>query len=299
MSLPLTRRVALAGLAASPVLAALPARAQGAPAATIHRHEQTAPFPVNAWLVEGSEGVVAVDATLTVASAAALRDRAAALAKPLRAILLTHPHPDHYAGLSILRDGRDIPILSVGDVARVARRDDAAKDALIGGMFGPDWPGERTFPDTVVAEGEALDFGPGLRFEVLDIGPAESHHDSAFLLDGGPAFAGDLAYGLMHAYMADGHNDAWRRALDRLSAEVAADRPLLIGHGDPVTTGFVNWQRTYLDHFEAAIRASTADTPEALVADVTAAMLDYLPSEELLFLMQLSVEPTARLLGRL
>ena len=44
------------------------------------------------------------------------------------------------------------------------------------------------FPDTVVAEGETLDFGPGLRFGVLDIGPAESHHDSVFLLeDGKPA----------------------------------------------------------------------------------------------------------------
>ncbi len=298
MSLPLMRRATLAGLAASPLLAALPARAQGALAATVHRHKQTVPFPVNAWLVEGADGVVAIDATLTVEAATALRDRAAALAKPLRAILLTHPHPDHYAGLAILRDGRDLPIVSVEGVARVARADDAAKDALIGGMFGPAWPSERAFPDTVVTEGETLDFGPGLRFEVLDIGPAESHHDSAFLLEGGPAFAGDLAYGLMHAYMADGHNDAWRRALDRLASEVAADRPLLIGHGNPVTTGFLDWQRAYLDRFEAAIRASAADTPEALVADVTAAMLSYLRSEELLFLMQLSVEPTARLLGR-
>jgi glyoxylase-like metal-dependent hydrolase (beta-lactamase superfamily II) len=168
-------------------------------------------------------------------------------------------------------------------------------------MFGPEWPATRTFPTDTVIEGAQLDFGPGLVFSVMDIGPAESFHDSVFLLDGPRpvAFAGDLAYGLMHPYMADNTNPDWRAALDRLRRELAEDLPLYIGHGAPVTTGFLDWQETYLDLFEAAIRNADWSDGDAATAAVMRRMKDYLPSDDLVFLAQLSVLPNAKRLGML
>jgi glyoxylase-like metal-dependent hydrolase (beta-lactamase superfamily II) len=127
---------------------------------------QREPIPVNAYLVEGPEGVVIIDGLLTLPAAEALRDAIVSTGKPLRAALLTHPHPDHYAGLATAMAGSDAPIFAVTGVNDIVRRDDAEKDALIGGMFGPLWPATRTFPSQIVADGERLDFGPGLTFEV-------------------------------------------------------------------------------------------------------------------------------------
>ena len=66
----------------------------------IHRHT-TGPGGafVNAYLVESSDGIVAVDGTLTVTDGRALRVRLDALGKPLLAVLVTHAHPDHYGGI--------------------------------------------------------------------------------------------------------------------------------------------------------------------------------------------------------
>jgi glyoxylase-like metal-dependent hydrolase (beta-lactamase superfamily II) len=51
---------------------------------------------VNSYLVEAEAGVVAVDTGLLVSDIEALRARLQALHKPLLAILVTHPHPDHF-----------------------------------------------------------------------------------------------------------------------------------------------------------------------------------------------------------
>jgi glyoxylase-like metal-dependent hydrolase (beta-lactamase superfamily II) len=268
------------------------------PAIDIHRFDQRSPFPVNAFIVEEATGLVAIDATMTNTASKALRAKVDELGKPLRAVLLTHAHPDHYAGLGNLVYGLDVPIISVAGVNDVARRDDAIKNQVIGGMFGAEWPRHRVFPNQTVKDGDLLTFG-AMRFEVRDIGPSESPHDSIFVLQGPGrhAFAGDIAYGLMHAFMADNQNPAWRRAIDRVQSELPEDTVLHIGHGPAVTPGFLRWQSTYLDRFESALRDADWSDATAAQASVTAKMRDYLPTDDLLFLMQLSISPNAERLG--
>jgi glyoxylase-like metal-dependent hydrolase (beta-lactamase superfamily II) len=206
--------------------------------------------------------------------------------------------PDHYAGLGNVVSGLDVPILSVAGVNEVARRDDAFKSEVIGGMFGAEWPRHRVFPNAIVKDGDVVAFG-AMRFEVRDIGPAESHHDSMFVLQGAGrhVFAGDTAYGLMHAFMADNENPSWKRAIARVQSELPEDAIMHIGHGPPITPGFLRWQAAYLDIFETALRRADWSDASAAQASVTAAMCGYLPSEELLFLMQLSILPNAERLG--
>jgi quinol monooxygenase YgiN len=160
----------------------------------IHRHDAARPFPVNAYIVEGNDGLVVVDATLTESSAAALRKRIEVLAKPLRAVLLTHSHPDHYAGIGVLAAGWDLPIVALAALDDVVRRDDAAKDALSAPLFGAEWPRNRVFASQRVPDGDRLDYGGGLAFTVMDIGPAESLHDSIWILDSERpiAFSGEV-----------------------------------------------------------------------------------------------------------
>src|SRR4029453_11679717 len=105
---------------------------------TIHRFEASL-FPVNAYLVETSTGVIVVDATLGVTDGRALRARVDALKKPLAAVVITHSHPDHYGGVTSLLDGSDVPIYAVAGVDEVIRRDDAAKEQILRPMFGGEW----------------------------------------------------------------------------------------------------------------------------------------------------------------
>src|SRR5262245_35550899 len=90
---------------------------------------------VNAYLVETSSGVVAVDGLLTVTESKAMRQGLERLGKPLRGVLLTQAHPDHYAGLAHLLAEDELPIIAPQGVIDAIEADDPIKDEILGPMF--------------------------------------------------------------------------------------------------------------------------------------------------------------------
>jgi glyoxylase-like metal-dependent hydrolase (beta-lactamase superfamily II) len=172
----------------------------------IHRYpEKREGAFVNAYLVETELSVVAVDSLLTVSESSAMRAALERLGKPLRAVLLTQSHPDHYGGLTQLVAGEGVPIVAPQGVIDVIARDDAGKEQILRPMFGDEWAATRTFPDTAIRDGETLSFD-NAEFTVIDLGPSESPHDSPWMLgsDGGVVFLGDQIYDHKHCYLADG-----------------------------------------------------------------------------------------------
>jgi glyoxylase-like metal-dependent hydrolase (beta-lactamase superfamily II) len=275
----------------------MPENAAGAAEVRVYRHVASA-MPVNAYLVETPGGVVAVDSTLTVSDARALRTRADDLDKPLRAVLITHAHPDHYAGAAELVGSDEIPIVAAEGVDEVIRRDDEVKEAVIGPMFGDEWPRQRRFPNQTMTDGNSISFD-GVSFTLMDLGPGESPHDSVWLVGDERlvAFAGDTAYQHMHCYLADGYWEAWRANIGRLRTELAPGAELNFGHGDPAATSPFDWQEGYISAFIEAVQDADWSDPDAAKAQVVGRMTDYLPSGELQFLMELSIEPVAAKLG--
>ena len=253
---------------------------------------------VNAYLVETGEGIVAVDGTLTVSDGRALRARLDELGQPLIAVLVTHAHPDHYGGIVELVGSDDVPVFATLGLDAVIRRDDAVKEQILRPMFGDEWPRERRFPNAVVPDHGALELG-GVSFTAIDLGPGESPHDSIWLLedDRRIIFIGDQIYDRKHAYLADGFHNRWLANIDRLEQELPADATLYNGHGGPVTPADFSWQRDYIETFLDAIRSADWEQPERATAAVQARMAELLPSDDLRFLMEMSIHPVAAGLG--
>src|SRR5262249_23526920 len=104
----------------------------------IERIEGTV-MAVNSYLVHGPGGIVVVDGQLTVSDAQTVRSAIERTGKDLAGILITHPHPDHYAGAGLIAPPA-VPVLATAAVAGIIRRDDALKDGIVGLMMGEQWP---------------------------------------------------------------------------------------------------------------------------------------------------------------
>jgi glyoxylase-like metal-dependent hydrolase (beta-lactamase superfamily II) len=267
----------------------------------IHRFPANAEAAfVNAYLVETDSGVVAVDGLLTVSAAREMRAALDRLGKPLEAALVTQSHPDHYAGLGEIVAGYDVPIFAPQGVIDTITADDPIKDEIVGPMFGDEWPKERAFPNTTIRDGESLTFD-GVKFTVIDLGPSESPHDSPWVLgdEAKIVFLGDQIYDHKHCYLADGFYAEWLANIEKLRARFPDEAVFYVGHGGPVDRDMWDWQRGYIELFLDAVSSADWSGPEQAKATVVARMKEYEPSEELHFLMELSIEPVAARLGLL
>ena len=243
---------------------------------------------VNSYLVEGADGVVAIDAPLLLSDGRAFRARLEALKKPLLGVLVTHPHPDHYNTITELLAGDEVPVIAHRDVDREIRASDDAKRAQWSPMFGDEWPTSATFPNRTVADEESLTLGD-LRLTAWDFGPGESVSETVWLLgDGDIAFVGDLGFNGTHAYLADGRTEAWLRAIDRAEEALAGVRTLYVGHGSPADPSILADQRRYLLMAREAIGRAASGRPE-LTEDqanrVVGLMERYLPTAPLSWLV--------------
>lgn len=245
---------------------------------------------VNSYLLHGPAGVVVVDGQLTISDARAVRAAVDATGAGLAGVLITHPHPDHYAGAGLIADP-DVPIVATEEVAAVIARDDALKNEIVAPMMGAQWPPERRFPDRLVTSGQSIQLA-GLAFTVRDLGPGESHADSIWST-GGAWFIGDLLCPNLDAYLADGHYTHWLDTLDLLAREAASDTAFYPGHGAPADRGAIAAQRDYLAAFVEAVTAAADLDPAQRRARVIDRMTEMVSDHRLQFLMELSIEPLA------
>ena len=89
------------------------------------------------------------------------------------------------------------------------------------------------------------------------------------------------------------------RPPDQLGSELPADATLYSSHGGQVTTADLDWQREYIETFLDAVREADWSQPEAAKASVVKRMTQFLPTDDLRFLMELSIEPVAVQRGEL
>jgi len=252
----------------------------------------------NAYLVETSAHLVAVDSTLLESTSKALHQQAVKLGKPLKAVLLTHGHPDHYNGVTNLVGPANADVIATAGVDRVIRNYDAAKQEQWSGMFGAEWPSKRTFPNKILGDGESIHVD-GVTFTVFDLGPGESHSDSYWLVerDGRKvAFIGDVVLSRVHAFLTDGHSTPWLKNLERLTVELQGVEVIYPGHGDAGGLELLAWETNYLHEYRKAVTllaSGDSKLTDDQKAKLTAHMDNYLQGKNLEFLVGLGADSVA------
>jgi glyoxylase-like metal-dependent hydrolase (beta-lactamase superfamily II) len=125
------------------------------------------PDHVNAYVAELDHECAVVDATIALSSAGQLVAIAQRLDKPIRAVLITNGHPDHYSGLKVFEQ---LPRYASRGCLDFARKEDAEKGSLGRQYHGDDYPDPRVFPNKIIQDGAQLIFD-GYTFAFSDLGP--------------------------------------------------------------------------------------------------------------------------------
>jgi glyoxylase-like metal-dependent hydrolase (beta-lactamase superfamily II) len=272
-----------------------------APGVTVHTHASSeGGIFANAYIVESPNGLVAVDATLTESESKALHHDVDTLGKPLLAVLVTHPHPDHVAGITNLV-GPDSPkIIATQAVLDLMRALEEPKRKQWTLVYGDEWVAHWTYPNIVAASGESFTFD-GVSYSVLDTGAGgDSDTNSVWFIETPrrTAFVGDLAFNGTHAYIADGHVLAWLANLTRIERLCEDVEIIFPGHGAAGSPReLIAAQRDYLLTYAVHIKELSGGEPslsETALDELEARMKAAYPRAGLTFLIKMGAEPVAR-----
>jgi len=240
------------------------ARAASAPLALDVYTADPEGIGVTSILIYGDHEAILVDSQFRIGDAERLADRVAAKGRRLTAILITHPHFDHFYGASVLR--RRFPGVAVyasaSDVEYIkANLADTA--AQIRARFGADkipadiqiplpWPSTH-----FTVDGEAVDVIAGLQG---DVGPGP-RNNIVWVPSLGAAMVGDIAFNHVHLSLraTDAQSrKAWQETLRLVRAR--NPRVVVAGHKNrpdlPDTPDVLEFNSAYLTEFEAALAAS-------------------------------------------
>jgi glyoxylase-like metal-dependent hydrolase (beta-lactamase superfamily II) len=255
----------------------------------------------NAYIIETQNGLVAVDATLTVSESRSLKKRIDSLDKPLLAILLTHAHPDHVAGVTNLVESsysNIIPIVALESVEKLMRITEEPKRVQWSPVYKDEWIGRWTFPNKLVKDHETLTFD-GATYRVHDIGPGgDSDANSIWVVENESkvAFTGDLIFEGTHSYIADNHIAAWLNNLQKVRQLLADVSKIYPGHGNVGSLEMFDSQKKYLLEYFDAVKELSGGKPtlaDDAKNELTSRMERFLPNAHLTFLIAHSANAVA------
>jgi glyoxylase-like metal-dependent hydrolase (beta-lactamase superfamily II) len=255
-------RAVTASVVVSAVLAAC---SSGGPARlSVERWASPNPGSVNAYWIDGPDGIVIVDAGRNLTGGQKIADEVSRKGRRVAAILLTHPHPDHVGGLGVLHEKfSDTPIYA-SEATDKWMRDDPLGFYSLARQSDPDYPSTLTYPTETFASDAELRFA-GLTLQTAEFGPGESATATVYYEPSSRSlFGGDLTGPHVTPALIEGNSCGWLTNLDALSSRFDDADLVYPGHGDPGLAYYqINMQRDYLKRYRELVRPAVAPDSDA------------------------------------
>ena len=235
----------------------------------LHRYTTTErSYVVNAFWLESTTGIVLIDTLMLKSDASALAAAIRSSGKPLTAVLLTHPHGDHFGGMATLRKA-----FPKAEYVATRATADAVKPNYERIMrqpwiraYGDDFERELVIPERIVKDGETIALA-GMHFTFHDLGAMEA--DNNTLIENretGAIFSGDATVANALFYVGEGHSRHALTQLQALKARFPADAMVYSGHYESMRLGpVVDDNIAQVTYLRAAMRGALS-TPAKVTA---------------------------------
>jgi glyoxylase-like metal-dependent hydrolase (beta-lactamase superfamily II) len=251
--------------------------------------------PITSTLIYGERDAVLIDPLTTAAEAAALADWVALHHRNLTTVYITHGHPDHFFGLSVILDRfPDAKAIATPSTMELIGKTDPEVLQFFNAMYEGQFPARIAFPepyehDTFTLEGHEIRIIEQGRTDAVD--STSVHVPSIDLVVGG-----DVLYNQCHMFVGDttpASRENWIAALDRLAA--LNPKIAVAGHkktGAPNTPDAIDGSRNYLRDYGRLRESGQSD--ERVYEEMLKIYPDWVsPQSWLMFGFPLSTIPEA------
>lgn len=212
-------------------------------------------FFANTFWLEGESGLILIDVQFLNSEASNLIAAIEKTGKKPSAVMITHPHPDHYNGLTTLtkRYGK-LPVYATQATIDGIKATTEKKREFWLPTYGKDYPSTTIFPDQVLPEKGNVTID-GIEFVVDELGAGEASSITVFYQpQSQKLFVGDLSYPHMHPWLAEGRSNQWMGQLAYVLREYADTKVVYPGHGKAGSLKQLNNQLSYINTFQTLVR---------------------------------------------
>jgi glyoxylase-like metal-dependent hydrolase (beta-lactamase superfamily II) len=225
-------------------------------------------FSVNSTLVYGDKDAILIDSQFLLSEAHRLAAMILESKKNLTTVYVTHPHPDHYFGLAVIKQAfPNAKLVALPATVAGIKAGWGPRYKFWSATYGGNLPPDPVIPDelqgnTLTLEGQTLEIVGGLT------GDSPKNNSYVWIPSLKAVVAGDIVFSGSHFVVPKMHEE-WLQTLD----QIAALHPTIViaGHqiaGAPTDASTIEFMKQYMQYFDqVAASSKSADELRAKVKD--------------------------------